>query len=61
MAGSVFASEKGVTMDYKSLAPARRMMFFLNNDTFGNLSPAGVSLFHAAVDWAAAGAAGDPA
>jgi hypothetical protein len=48
-------------MDYESLAPARRVMIFLNNDSFGNLSPAGVSLFDAAVDRAAAGAAGDPA
>ena len=28
-------------------------MFFLDNDTFVNLSPAGVALFDAAVDWAA--------
>lgn len=51
---AIFAYEKGATMDYESLAPARRVMFFLNNDTFGNLSPAGGSLFDAAVDWAAA-------
>ncbi|MFM0152363.1 hypothetical protein PQQ99_30445 [Paraburkholderia sediminicola] len=50
---AIFAYEKGATMDYESLAPARRVMFFLNNDTFGNLSPAGNSLFDAAVDWAA--------
>ncbi|MFL9868674.1 hypothetical protein PQR67_31270 [Paraburkholderia fungorum] len=49
---AIFAYEKGATMDYESLAPARRVMFFLNNDTFGNLSPAGSSLFDAAVDWA---------
>ncbi len=49
---AIFAYEKGATMDYESLAPARRVMFFLNNDTFGNLSPAGNSLFDAAVDWA---------
>jgi hypothetical protein len=49
---AIFAYEKGVTMDYESLAPARRLMFFLNNDTFGNLSTAGNSLFDAAVDWA---------
>ena len=49
---AIFAYEKGATMDYESLAPARRVMFFLNNDTFGNLSPAGTSLFDAAVDWA---------
>ena len=49
---AIFAYEKGATMDYESLAPARRVMFFLNNATFGNLSPAGNSLFDAAVDWA---------
>ncbi|MFL9957423.1 hypothetical protein PQR12_16940 [Paraburkholderia nemoris] len=49
---AIFAYEKGATMDYESLAPARRVMFFLNNDTFANLSPAGNSLFDAAVDWA---------
>jgi hypothetical protein len=58
---AIFAYEKGATMNYESLAPAPQMMFFLNNDTFGNPSPAGVSLFDAAVDWAAAGGAGDPA
>ena len=49
---AIFAYEKGATMDYESLAPARRVMFFLDNDTFANLSPAGTSLFDAAVDWA---------
>ncbi|AXL49553.1 membrane protein [Paraburkholderia caffeinilytica] len=49
---AIFAYEKGATMDYESLAPARRVMLFLNNDTFANLSPAGNSLFDAAVDWA---------
>lgn len=50
---AIFAYEKGATMDYEALAPARRVMFFLDNDTFVNLSPAGVALFDAAVDWAA--------
>lgn len=50
---AVFAYEKGATMDYEALAPARRVMFFLDNDTFANLSPAGLALFDAAVDWAA--------
>ncbi|MFL9946559.1 hypothetical protein PQR68_11330 [Paraburkholderia agricolaris] len=49
---AIFAYEKGATMDCESLAPARRVMFFLNNDTFGNLSPVGNSLFDAAADWA---------
>ncbi len=52
---AVFTYETGATMDYETLAPARRVMFFLGNDTFDNLSGAGVKLFDAAVDWAAAG------
>jgi hypothetical protein len=49
---AVFAYEKGATMDYESLAPARRVMFFLGNDTFTNLSADGMRLFDAAIDWA---------
>ncbi len=49
---AIFGYEKGATMDYESLAPARRVMFFLDNETFPNLSPAGLKLFDAAVDWA---------
>lgn len=47
----VFGYEKGATMDYEAIAPARRTMFLLDNETFGNLTPAGVALFDAAVDW----------
>ncbi|WP_425128835.1 hypothetical protein [Burkholderia gladioli] len=50
---ALFAYERGATMDYESLAPARRVMCFLDNDTFPNLSPAGIALFDAALDWAA--------
>jgi hypothetical protein len=50
---AIFVYEKGATMDYESLAPARRVMFCLANDTFTNLSGAGLQLFDAAVDWAA--------
>ncbi|MBI0329718.1 hypothetical protein I6G79_22340 [Burkholderia plantarii] len=50
---AIFAYEKGATMDYEALAPARRVMLFLDNDTFPNLSTAGVALFDAAVNWAA--------
>lgn len=50
---AIFAYEKGATMDYESLAPARRVMFFLGNDTFTNLAAPGRQLFDAAVDWAA--------
>lgn len=48
----IFGYEKGATMDYESLAPARRVMFFLDNETFPNLSASGLKLFDAAVDWA---------
>ncbi|WP_244120591.1 hypothetical protein [Burkholderia gladioli] len=50
----IFGYEKGATMDYESLAPARRVMFFLDNETFTNLSDSGLKLFDAAVDWAIA-------
>jgi len=49
----VFGYEKGATMDYEALAPARRTMFLLDDETFGNLTPAGLALFDAAVDWTA--------
>jgi hypothetical protein len=49
---AIFGYEKGATMDYEALAPARRVSFFLDNETFTNLSPAGLKLFDAAVDWA---------
>lgn len=50
---AIFGYEKGATMDYEALAPARRTMIFLDNDTFTNLSPVGLRLFDAAVDWTA--------
>ncbi|AWN45814.1 hypothetical protein DK419_05350 [Methylobacterium terrae] len=49
----VFGYEKGATMDYESIAPARRTMFLLDNETFANLAPAGLALFDAAIDWTA--------
>lgn len=52
---AIFGYDKGATMDYESLAPARRVMFFLDNETFPNLSAAGLKLFDAAVDWALQG------
>ncbi len=51
---AVFGYEAGATMDYETLAPARRVMLFLGNDGFGNVSPAGLRLFDAAIDWAVA-------
>ena len=49
----LFAYEKGATMDGENLAPARRVMVFLDNVTFPNLIAPGVKLFDAAVLWAA--------
>ncbi|WP_260929330.1 hypothetical protein [Novosphingobium sp. 9] len=49
---AIFGYEKGATMDYETLAPARRVMMFLGNDSFTNLSPAGMTLFDSAVAWA---------
>lgn len=49
---AIFTYEKGATMDYETLAPARRVMFFLDNATFTNLSDTGLTLFDAAIDWA---------
>jgi hypothetical protein len=48
---AIFAYEKGATMDYESLAPTRRVMFFLGNDSFTNLSADGLRLFDASIDW----------
>jgi hypothetical protein len=50
---AIFTYEKGATMDYEALAPARRAMFFMDNDSFPNLSATGIKLFDSAVDWAA--------
>lgn len=52
---AIFGYEKGATMDYEALAPARRVMLFLGNDGFANLSTDGFKLFDAAIDWATAG------
>lgn len=49
---AIFGYEKGATMDYESIAPARRVMLFLDNNTFANLSSDGFKLFDASVRWA---------
>lgn len=56
---AIFGYEKGATMDCETLAPARRIMFFLGSEGFANLLPAGLRLFDAAVDWAAGECASD--
>lgn len=48
---AIWAYEKGATMDYESLALEKRMMFFLDNDTFTNLSDDGLKLFDSAIKW----------
>ncbi|PUZ27315.1 hypothetical protein DCM91_08305 [Chitinophaga costaii] len=47
----IYGYEKGATMDYDFLAPARRVMFCLNNATFPFLTKDGLKLFDAAVAW----------
>lgn len=48
----IFGYEKGATMDYDFIAPARRVMLFLDNKTFPLLKENGIKLFDAAVKWA---------
>ncbi|HKZ73201.1 MAG TPA: hypothetical protein VJ011_04005 [Steroidobacteraceae bacterium] len=47
-----FAYEKGATMDYDFLAPARRVYFPIDFDSFDRLTDSGLSLFDAALFWA---------
>lgn len=51
-----FAYEKGATMDYENIAPARRVFIFLDNTTFTDLNDVGAKLFDAAISWSLAGA-----
>jgi hypothetical protein len=49
---AIFAYEQGATMAGEFLAPARRVSFFLWQDTFEGLRPEGLALFRAAALWA---------
>ncbi len=49
---AIFSYERGATMNGEFLAPARRVSFFLWQDTFEQMRPEGVSLLRAAVLWA---------
>ena len=49
---AIFAYERGATMAGEALAPARRVSFFVWQDTFEALRPEGRALFRAAVLWA---------
>ena len=49
---AIFGYERGATMNGEFQAPARRVSFFLWQDTFEQMRPEGVSLFRATVLWA---------
>jgi len=49
---AIFGYERGATMNGEFLAPARRVSFFVWQDTFEALRPEGLALFRAAVLWA---------
>ena len=49
---TIFAYEKGATMEYDYTAPARRLAFFANRNYFENLTADGLALFDAAFLWA---------
>ncbi|MHC1479062.1 hypothetical protein ACYJW8_02305 [Frateuria aurantia] len=51
----LFGYERGATMDYDFIAPARRVFIPLGNTSFDKLDTEGLKLFDAAVDWAAHG------
>lgn len=48
----VFGYEKGATMDYDFIAPARRVALFLGNRSFEKLSADGNAIFDSAIDYA---------
>ena len=50
---AIFGYERGATMNGEFLAPARRVSFFVWQDTFEALRPEGLALFRAALLWAA--------
>ena len=49
---AIFAYEQGATMNGEFLAPARRVSFFLWQDTFEAMKPEGLALFRASILWA---------
>ena len=48
-----FTYEKGATMDYENIAPARRAFVFVDTAAFGDMNEDGLKLFGATVAWAA--------
>jgi len=49
---AIFSYEKGATMEYDYVAPARRVGLFANRNYFDSLTPDGLALFDAAFIWA---------
>jgi hypothetical protein len=52
---AAFVYERGATMDYENIAPARRAFLFVDTATFPNLNADGLKIFDAAVAWVVAG------
>lgn len=50
----IYVFEAGTPMFANFIAPARRVMLFMGNLTFEVISPDGLKLFDAAIDWAGA-------
>lgn len=57
----LFGYEKGATMDYDFVAPARRVFIGLENNTFDKMTEDGRRMFDAAVRWTASGERACPA
>jgi hypothetical protein len=58
----VYAYEKGALLiDGSTPAPERRVHIFLQDNTFASLTPDGLKLFDAAVNWAVGGGTAPPA
>lgn len=53
---TLFAYERGATMDHEFLAPARRVFIGMDNNTFSQMTGNGRKLFDAAVVWSLQGA-----
>jgi len=49
---AIFGYDKGAVMDRDLVAPARRVLFALDNPAFDDLTPQGLALFDAAILWA---------
>jgi hypothetical protein len=55
---AAFVYEKGATMDYENIAPARRAFVFVDTAAFADMNEDGLKIFDAVVAWVVAGGAG---